>query len=48
MNNFNYHRNMSDNPFIDKAIFNYQNNNKMVGLCEEINKMMSQYPIFEY
>ncbi len=34
--------------FIDKAIFNYQNNNKMVGLCEEINKMMSQYPIFAY
>ena len=34
--------------FIDKAIFNYQNNNKMVGLCDEINKMMSQYPIFAY
>ena len=34
--------------FIDKAIFNYQNNNKMVGLCYEINKMMSQYPIFAY
>ena len=32
--------------FIDKAIFNYQNNNKMNGLREEINKMMSQYPIF--
>tara|TARA_B100001057_G_scaffold501126_1_gene620874 strand:+ start:14742 stop:16016 length:1275 start_codon:yes stop_codon:yes gene_type:complete len=32
--------------FIDKAIFNYQNNNKMKGLREEINKMMSQYPIF--
>ena len=34
--------------FIDKAIFYYQNNNKMVGLCDEINKMMSQYPIFAY
>lgn len=34
--------------FIDKAIFNYQNNKKMVGLCDEINKMMSQYPIFAY
>ena len=32
--------------FIDKAIYNYQNNNKMNGLREEINKMMSQYPIF--
>ena len=34
--------------FIDKAIFNFQNDKKMNGLCEDINNMMSQYPIFAY
>jgi len=34
--------------FIDKAIFNFQNDKKMNGLCDEINNMMSQYPIFAY
>ena len=34
--------------FIDQAIFNYQNNKKMNGLCDQINNMMSQYPIFAY
>ena len=34
--------------FIDKAIFNFQNDKKMNGLCDDINNMMSQYPIFAY
>ena len=34
--------------FIDKAIFNFQNDKKMNGLCDDVNNMMSQYPIFAY
>ena len=33
--------------FIDKAIYNYQNNKEMKGLRDEINSMMSQYDIFK-
>ena len=34
--------------FIDNAIYNFQNNKQMKGLCADINNMMSEYPIFAY